>query len=106
MTGARLAEPLEVLLGDKTAVALGELGLRTVGDLLRHYPRRYARRGELTDLASLRVGDEVTVLAEVRSVNLRKMKNRPGILVEVVVTDGTGTLGLTFFNQKWREKEL
>jgi ATP-dependent DNA helicase RecG len=105
-TGARLAEPLRALLGDKTAVALGKLGLRTVGDLLRHYPRRYAQRGELTDLASLRAGDEVTVLAEVRSVNLRKMKHRRGSLVEVVVTDGTGTLALTFFNQPWREKEL
>ena len=106
VTAARLDEPVRTLLGNKTAVALGTLGVRTVGDLLRHYPRRYDRRGDLTDLASLRVGDEVTVLAEVRSANVIKMKNRPGLLLEVAVTDGTGTLWLTFFNQKWREKDL
>ena len=105
-TRARLAEPVAAVLGDKTAVALGKLGVRTVGDLLRHYPRRYAQRGELTDLASLRVGDEVTVLAEVRSAKVITMKSRPGTLLEVAVTDGTGTLWLTFFNQKWREKDL
>jgi ATP-dependent DNA helicase RecG len=106
VTRGRLDEPVKALLGNKTAVPLDKLGVRTVGDLLRHYPRRYDRRGDLTDLASLRVGDEVTVLAEVRSAKVITMKNRPGILLEVAVTDGTGTLWLTFFNQKWREKDL
>jgi len=105
-TQARLAEPVKKVLGGQTAEALDKLGVRTVGDLLRHYPRRYAQRGELTDLGSLRVGDEVTVLAEVRSARLIKMKNRPGTLFEVALTDGTGVLWLTFFNQQWRQKDL
>ena len=54
----------------KTAKGMAEqLGLHTVRDLLRHYPRRYARRGEQADLADVQVGDRVTVLAQVRSVN-------------------------------------
>jgi ATP-dependent DNA helicase RecG len=102
-----LASPLRQVLGGKTAAALEKgLGLETVGDLLRHYPRRYAERGELTDLADVRVGEEVTVLAEVRRVNLRRMRQRNGSLLEVVLGDGRGTLTLTFFNQAWRERNL
>jgi ATP-dependent DNA helicase RecG len=77
-----------------------------VEDLLRHYPRRYARRGELTDLGALAEGEQVTVSAEVSRVSNRPMRGRKGSLLEVEVTDGTGRLTLTFFNQSWRQKEL
>src|SRR3984957_8714754 len=64
-----LGEPLTRVLGPKTGKALEEIfGLSTVGDLLRHYPRRFYTRGELTDLSSLREGDHVTVLARIVSV--------------------------------------
>ena len=75
-------------------------GFETVGDLLAHYPRRYAVRGDLTPLDALRVGDSVVVVAEVRSIQSRPMRNRHGELFEVIITDGTGTLQLTFFNRK------
>ena len=62
--------PLARVLGPKTATGMSEqLGLETVRDLLRHYPRRYAGRGEQTDLGDVRVGDRVTVLAQVKSVS-------------------------------------
>ena len=75
-------------------------GMQTVGDLLGHYPRRYATRGDLTPLDALRIGDNVAVVAEVRSIQYRPMRNRRGELIEVIITDGTGTLQLTFFNRK------
>ena len=75
-------------------------GFETVGDLLGHYPRRYATRGDLTPLDSLRIGDSVSVVAEVRSIQSREMRNRKGKLIEVVITDGTGTLQLTFFSAR------
>ncbi len=106
---AVLADPLRLVVGDKAAKRLGTLDLYTVGDLLSHYPRRYQQRGELTDLASLRDGDHVTVLAEVASVSSRPMRNRRGSIFEAVVTDGQGKLTLTFFgrgSQDWREKQL
>jgi ATP-dependent DNA helicase RecG len=102
-----LGTPLKNALGDKTATALEKgLGLKTVGDLLRHYPRRYARHGDLTDLAHLPLDEEVTVLAEVAKVMGRPYKNKKGSILEVTVTDGRGTLKLTFFNQAWRQKQL
>ncbi len=95
-----LGEALAKVLSDATAKKLARsLDLDTVGDLLRHYPRRYEKRGDLTKLRDLQVGDNVTVQAEVKSATTRRMKNRPGIIREVVVTDGRDTLKLTFFGK-------
>ncbi len=107
---AILADPLRLVVGDKAAKRLkSALDLQTVGELLGYYPRRYDNRGELTDLASLRDGEHVTVQAEIAAVHVRKMRNRPGTILEAVVTDGHGKLTLTFFSkgrQDWREKVL
>ena len=95
------------VLGDRTAKALAKaFGMRTVADLLAHYPRRYARRGELTALSELTVGESVTIVAEVLSVSERSMKQRKGSILEVAIGDGKGILTLTFFNQTWRKAEL
>ena len=97
--------PLKALVGDRTAKVLEKgLGLLTVGDLLRHYPRRYVERGELTDINALAEGEEATVLAEIAKVSLRRASGRT--ILEVILTDGKATMSLTFFNQPWREKEL
>jgi ATP-dependent DNA helicase RecG len=107
VTSFTLDSSLGGAIGGKTAAALERaFGMTTVGDLLVHYPRRYARRGELTLISSLPVGEPVTIVAEVRRVNERRMKNRNGSLLEVVISDGNGELSLTFFNQAWRVKDL
>ena len=81
--------------------------MKTVDDLLRHYPRRYADIGQLTDLSDLRVGQHVTIMARVVSAKNYAFRNQPRkTRTEVVVTDGTGRLTLTFFQQAWRLKTL
>ena len=81
-----LETPLSRVLGPKTATGMGEqLSLYTVRDLLRHYPRRFATRGERVDLADVKVGDRVTVVAKVLKVESRQMRTRKGRLTEVVV---------------------
>ncbi|HEU5158305.1 MAG TPA: ATP-dependent DNA helicase RecG [Streptosporangiaceae bacterium] len=100
LTAATLDESLRGVVGDRTAKVLaGGLDLHTVGDLLHHYPRRYATRGELTDLAGLSDGEDVTVMAEVVTAHKRRMRQRKGDILEVVVTDGRGRLTLTFFGR-------
>jgi ATP-dependent DNA helicase RecG len=94
-----LEQPLVKAVGAKAAKRLAALDLETAGDLLRHYPRRYAKRGELTDLDSLAEGEYVTVMAEVEKVQGRRITKKPGYLLEVTVTDGSGTLTLTFFGK-------
>lgn len=98
---------LSSALGGRTAQAFQRaFGHTTVGDLLEHYPRRYAARGELTALETLPLGENVTIVAEVLEVRKRDMRQRRGSIVEATISDGTGTLTLTFFNQAWRENEL
>ncbi|MFZ0193185.1 MAG: ATP-dependent DNA helicase RecG [Streptosporangiaceae bacterium] len=94
-----LREPLTRALGPRTAKLLeNAFGMATVGDLLRHYPRRYYSRGELTDLSSLREGDHVTVLARVAHVSVHPMPNRNfRARGEVIITDDRAKLMLTFF---------
>ena len=105
---ANLETKLVDVIGDRTAkVVAAELGYKTVGDFLHHYPRRYVKRGELTDIAKLREGEEATVLAKVHSVKSRRMANRKQVIVEVIIEDNNREkMSLTFFNQAWREKEM
>lgn len=95
--GDRLAEPLTAVLGATLAKKLALLGLHTVGDLLRHYPRRYATRGELTELSSLVVGETVSVVARVVRTEVKHARSTGAPRMEVVVTDGQRSLRLTFF---------
>ena len=104
---ARLENKVSAVVGDRTAKVLETtFSIKTVGDLMRHYPRRYMVRGELSDISALHQGDETTILAQIHAVNKRPLRGRKGSMLEVVVTDGTDKLSLTFFNQAWREKDL
>jgi len=99
------------VIGDKSAKPLADtFGIQTVGDLLRHHPRRYVELGALTDLAELVPGQHVTILAEVVSVTERSFgasgTGKRRVRTEVIVTDGTGRLTLTFFQATWRVKAL
>ncbi|GAA1118917.1 ATP-dependent DNA helicase RecG [Citricoccus alkalitolerans] len=98
-----LNQPLDRLLGGRTGQRLDrEMGLGTVRDLLEHFPRRWIERGELTPITSLPVGDQVTVVARVVSVDRRNMHSRRGFIVDVTVTDDDplrpASLDMAFFN--------
>ena len=107
MPGLTLSSRLDGAVGGKTATAFERaFGMKTVGELLEHYPRRYAKRGELTPISTLPIGEPVTIVAEVVSATERRMQNRRGSLLEVIISDGDGRMSLTFFNQSWRLKDL
>ncbi|HVY11256.1 MAG TPA: ATP-dependent DNA helicase RecG [Mycobacteriales bacterium] len=96
----------DVVGGEKAATLLEKaFEVRTVGDLLRHYPRRYFERGELTDLAELRPGEQATLRVRVVKVDGRQIRSNLH-KTDVTVTDGTGRLVVTFFNRKYLAKTL
>jgi ATP-dependent DNA helicase RecG len=104
-----LDSPLEAVLGSRSAASFKKaFGMLVVGDLLAHYPRRYASRGELTAITDVPIDENVTIVAEVLDVRERPMRARKGSLLEVRITDGRsgGIMTLTFFNQAWRAKDL
>ena len=92
-------------VGAALSTRLDSMGIRTVLDLLEHYPRRYHDRRHTEEIANLVIGEEATVYAEVKKVSARRTRQRRTI-VEAEVFDGTSYLRLTFFNQPWRERQL
>ena len=111
---------LRDFLGAKTAKTFAEvLEIETVGELLRHYPRRYLKKGELTPFDELEVGDQATVNGRVKKVTARTLDTKLEIKAEdaykfrkkrtitkVVVTDGRNDIELAFFNQPWLLEKL
>ncbi|MFZ1410378.1 MAG: ATP-dependent DNA helicase RecG [Micropruina sp.] len=108
----RLNAGLADVLGAKTAKAFEQLKITTVGDLLRHLPRRYLSGTELTDLSTLTEGEHVAVMARVQRVEVKRGAQRQARTsrLEVVLTDGHGRLNVTFFGTwhliDWWEKEV
>ncbi|MEU0371770.1 ATP-dependent DNA helicase RecG [Streptomyces sp. NPDC006283] len=95
-----LDEPLKKTLGAATAKVMAEhLDLHTLGDLLHHYPRRYAERGELTALSELPLDEHVTVVAQVADARILTFNQGRGRRLEVTITDGSGRLQLVFFGK-------
>ncbi len=107
---ASLDAPLRPVVG-VIAATLGEkLDLHTVGDLVRHYPRRWDKRGELTDFRDLVPGEYATIFAVISKVVSKRITTKTNKTLnktDVTVTDGTRKLVLTFFNQKvWQQNRF
>ncbi len=92
-------------IGPKKESSLNSLDIFSVLDILTHFPRRYIDRTNEAKISSLQVGEEGMILVEILNVYKQKTRNRRS-LVTAKVTDQTGNVTLTFFNQPWREKQL
>ncbi len=70
---------------------LDELGIDTVGELLRYTPMRYVRRGESSGGAAPEKGDWITLVGTVTRADERRMRQRSGTFLSVTVDDGIRT---------------
>jgi ATP-dependent DNA helicase RecG len=94
-------------VGERKAEGLAAVDVENLLDLLTYYPRRYVDRTNEARVRDLVVGEEALVLVTVQRVSSRRTRGRPPkILVTADVTDGSGQLRVTFFNQAWRERQL
>ncbi len=103
-----LEAPLTTIqgIGPKSAKTLAKLGLETLGDLLWYLPRRYDDYSQLETINRLWYGQEVTVIGAVESIDLRVVRSGKMKITEAIVSDGTGSLRITWFNQPWIAKQL
>jgi len=103
----RLEATLDSLPGVGTTLKrkLAGLGIATVRDLLEHVPRRYESAAEEIPIAELHADEEVVIVGDVLNVSKRPLRGRR-TLVTVRVTDGTATVGATWFNQPWIADQL
>ena len=92
-------------VGPKKTTALARLGLGTLYDLLTYYPRTYIDQTALTPLGRLRAGDEATVSGLL--MNLKERRAQSGVhVLTAIISDGSGYLSLTWFNQSFLKKKL
>ncbi len=92
-------------VGDNQVKNLAKLDIFSIRDLLYHFPRRYDDYSKLKTINQLRVGEEATIVATVN--NITRFETRKGrILIEVVVSDSTGSMRLLWFNQEWLLRSL
>ncbi|MEO8358381.1 MAG: ATP-dependent DNA helicase RecG, partial [Chloroflexota bacterium] len=102
-TPAALDAKLTVLqgVGPANATSLTRLGMQTLGDMLYYYPRRYDDYSQLKPIKNLFYGEQVTVIGTVQTVHTRPIRGGKASIVETIISDGTGSLRLSFFNQPW-----
>ncbi|MGN0046531.1 MAG: ATP-dependent DNA helicase RecG [Eggerthellaceae bacterium] len=102
-----LDQPVTAVPGisDNRARILGKLGIRTVRDLLTHFPRRYLDLSSVESISSASIGQQCTVAGTIYELTLKTPKPRLN-LVEITLIDDTGTLIVTCFRQPWLMDKL
>ena len=101
----RLDRPVSSVqgVGQTTERKLKGLGISTVGDLLLHLPFRHEPPSRIANVASLRAGEEVTLRVRVISSSLRETARRRVKILEALVSDDSGSVVATWYNQAYLE---
>ncbi|MCD4733459.1 DEAD/DEAH box helicase, partial [bacterium] len=91
-------------VGPARAKLLARLGIGSVAELLLHLPRDYQDRRRLTKIARLKVGEQAAVVGEL--TNLENRRSKRGSRLLGLLSDGTGSVMLTWFNATYLSKIL
>lgn len=93
-------------IGEKQSALLAKLGLLTIEDMVFYFPFRYDDYSELKPIQNLEYGEEVTILAWVKSIKTFKVPRKNRKITQVVVSDSTGSIQLMWFNQPYQTRYL
>jgi ATP-dependent DNA helicase RecG len=105
--GKGIMAPTQMLsgVGRKRSQLLANLGIETIWDLLHHYPRRYEDYSKLKTIDQLKYGELVTLIATVWEAGGRQTRGGQ-YLFRAILSDATGTLEATWFNQRYLEGRI
>ena len=103
-----LSDDIEVLkgVGTKKAQQLHGLGLCSLFDLLTHFPRSYEDQSSITPIGRLEAGERATVAGVITGLQEKRAGRRGMVILTATISDGTGFLQLTWFNQKFLKQKL
>ncbi len=94
-------------IGQKNSKLFNKLGIFSVYDLLRYYPRKYQDFSQLKPINKLNYGDELTVIGTIaQDLVTRNSKSGKLKISETVISDGTGSIRLIWFNKPFLSKQL
>ncbi|NJN55131.1 MAG: hypothetical protein HC804_10440 [Anaerolineae bacterium] len=103
---AGLAQPVTALkgVGPKLGEQLAKLGAESIWDLLYIFPRRYDDYTLMKPINRLVYGEQVTVIGTIWETRARRTNNK--VIVQTTISDGTGKIQATWFNQPWLTESL
>jgi ATP-dependent DNA helicase RecG len=93
-------------VGPKLAEAAAETGIATVGDVLYRVPHSYRDRENVREISDLEPGEEATILVEVTGSQPRPFRRSRVTILTVKVSDESGSVRATWFNQPWVADKL
>lgn len=85
---------------------LKTLGIATIGELLDILPRRYDDYTRLLPIATLPLNEPVTIRATVKEIKQVPTFRRRMVIMKALLSDGSGSILATWFNQPWLSKQL
>lgn len=88
-------------VGPAFAVRLEKLGLKTVKDLLWHFPSRYEDFSKITNISELVPGEAATIQGVIHDIKILRSFRKKMFIVQATVADNTGSIRATWFNQKF-----
>lgn len=94
-----LANPPRVT--EKTLLRLHRLGVRTIRDLLWHFPSRYEDFSNVIPIRDAKFGAHITVRGEIKSVKAYRPGRWGKLIIEAVIDDESGSIKATWFNQRY-----
>jgi ATP-dependent DNA helicase RecG len=105
-----LSDRLDCVVGAKVADPLDEVfGIRTVGDLLRHYPRSYTEGASRWGADDERppAGEHITIIDTITATESFPMKkDRKRMCHRITLGAGRSRITATFFNANYIKKDL
>jgi ATP-dependent DNA helicase RecG len=85
-------------VGKKYQTKLENLGIKTVGDFLYHFPHRYDDFSEFKKIDEVTLGETVTIQGRVSSAKTTQAWKRKMTITEAYIEDDTGSIKATWFN--------
>ncbi|PIQ92620.1 MAG: ATP-dependent DNA helicase RecG [Parcubacteria group bacterium CG11_big_fil_rev_8_21_14_0_20_39_14] len=103
-----LFSPVEQIsrIGPAFQKRLKKLGIKTIKDLLYHFPSRYEDLSKITPIAKIRFGEAVTVIGKILNIKSSRTWKKKISLTEALIQDESGTLPAIWFHQPYLLKIL
>lgn len=93
-------------IGPERAAQLERLGIRTLGDLLLHAPRKYDDRRNARKIGDISELGPAVTSGTVLEKGVKKYRRGMKAVFQMVLDDGTGHLHCRWWNMPWMEKNF
>ena len=93
-------------VGPRYLKYLEKLGIKTVKDLLWHFPFRYEDFSQIKKIKDLQVDENCSLVVTIDKIHLRRSYHKRMFIIEAKASDDTGTINVIWFNQMFLIKTI